>query len=104
MSLIGAEPYVSLNTGLGSVQDATAEVEYCVGSTDTPMGKLRAANGHPDPFSVTWWAIGNEMYGDWQLGHMPLDQYVQKQNGLVDAIRRSTRGARGERGRRGRVG
>jgi alpha-N-arabinofuranosidase len=88
MSMIGAEPYISLNTGLGTVQDAAGEVEYCVGSTSTPMGKLRAANGHPDPFPVHWWAVGNEMYGQWQLGHMPLEQYVRKHNSVVDAIRR----------------
>ncbi|MCX7031397.1 MAG: alpha-N-arabinofuranosidase [Spirochaetes bacterium] len=88
MSMIGAEPYVSLNTGLGTVQDAAGEVEYCVGPTITPMGKLRADNGHPDPFPVHWWAVGNEMYGQWQLGNMPLDQYVRKHNSVVDAIRR----------------
>ena len=70
------------------MKDAADEVEYCVGSPDTPMGKLRAANGHPDPFPVTWWAIGNEMYGQWQLGHMPLADYVKKHNAVADAIRR----------------
>jgi alpha-N-arabinofuranosidase len=87
MSLIGAEPYVCLNTGLGTVKDAADEVEYCVGSSDTPMGKLRAENGHPDPFPVSWWAVGNEMYGQWQLGYMPLADYVKKHNSVADAIR-----------------
>ena len=94
MAMIGAEPYVSLNTGLGTVEAAAAEVEYCVGSTDTPMGKLRAANGHPDPFPVRWWAVGNEMYGQWQLGNMPLDRYIGKHNGVVAAIRRIDPSAR----------
>ena len=88
MTIIGAEPYVSLNTGLGTAQDAADEVEYCVGSADTPMGRFRAANGHPDPFPVTWWAVGNEMFGQWQLGHMPLADYVRKHNAVADAIRR----------------
>ncbi len=88
MSIVGAEPYVSLNTGLGTVQDAADEVEYCVGSVQTSMGRLRADNGHPDPFPATWWAIGNEMYGQWQLGYIPLSDYVRKHNSLVDAIRR----------------
>jgi alpha-L-arabinofuranosidase len=30
--------------------------------------------------------VGNEMFGDWQLGHMPLSQYVQKHNVVADAI------------------
>jgi alpha-N-arabinofuranosidase len=51
------------------------------------MGKLRAENGHPQPFGIRWWAIGNEMYGDWQLGHMPLADYVEKHKRVVDAVR-----------------
>ena len=94
MAIIGAEPYVSLNTRQGTVQSAVDEVEYCVGSPDTPLGRLRAANGHADPYPVTWWAVGNEMYGQWQLGHMPLSQYVAKHNDVVDAIRRADPSAR----------
>jgi alpha-N-arabinofuranosidase len=61
MSIIDAEAYIALNAGLGTVDSAEDEVAYCVGAVDTPMGKLRAANGHPEPFPVTWWAVGNEM-------------------------------------------
>jgi alpha-N-arabinofuranosidase len=87
MGMIGAEPYVALNTGLGTVSNVAEEVEYCVGAAETPMGKLRASNGHPAPFRVSWWAVGNEMYGAWQLGHMPIGEYVKKHNSVVDAIR-----------------
>jgi len=93
MAMIGAEPYVALNTGLGTVKDVADEVEYFNGAADTPMGKLRAANGHPEPFHVGWWAVGNEMYGEWQLGHMPIEDYVKKHNSVVDAIRRVDPGA-----------
>jgi alpha-N-arabinofuranosidase len=86
MSLIGAEPFVSLNTGLGSVENAAAEVEYLNGAPDRPNGKLRAQNGHPEPYSVRFFAVGNEMYGNWQLGHVALEQYVQKHNDTADAI------------------
>ncbi len=85
--LIGTEPYVTVNTGLGSVEMCAEEVEYCNGAADTPMGAMRARNGRPEPFGVTWWAIGNEMYGGWQLGHMPLEEYVAKHNRVVDAMR-----------------
>ncbi len=86
MRIIGAEPYVALNTGLGTTEQAVEEVEYCNGSVDTPMGKLRAANGHPQPFGVVWWAVGNEMYGEWQLGFMPLSDYARKHNAMADAV------------------
>jgi alpha-L-arabinofuranosidase len=36
---------------------------------------------------VKWWSIGNEMYGNWQLGHMPLEKYAQKHNEFVRAMR-----------------
>ena len=87
MTLVGSEPYVCLNTGLGSVEEAAREVEYCVGSADTPMGRLRAANGHPAAFPVHWWAVGNEMFGPWQLGFMPVEAYSKKHNEVVTAIR-----------------
>jgi alpha-N-arabinofuranosidase len=51
------------------------------------MGKLRVKNGHPEPFAVKWWAVGNEMYGSWQLGNMPVDEYVKKHNKVVKAMR-----------------
>jgi len=86
MEMIGAQPYVALNTGLGTVDNAAAEVQYLNGTLDTPMGKLRAANGHPLPFNVNYFAVGNEMYGQWQRGHMPIDQYTQKHNDVAAAI------------------
>jgi len=86
MEIIGAEPYIAINTGRGTVEEAAAEVEYCNGSVDTPMGKLRAQNGHPEPYHVKWWAVGNEMYGDWQLGHIPLSEYVKKHNRVAEAM------------------
>ena len=46
--------------------------------TKPQWGKLRAQNGHKDPYGVKWWGIGNEMYGDWQLGHMSVQHYIIK--------------------------
>ena len=84
---LNAEPYVVVNSGLGQVAGAVEELQYANGSTATPMGKLRAQNGHPEPYGVKWWGIGNEMYGKWQLGHMPLDEYVKKHNAFAQAMR-----------------
>lgn len=49
--------------------DAAEWVEYCNGSTETPMGALRAENGHPEPYDIEYWEIGNEVWGPWQMGH-----------------------------------
>ncbi|HPX54062.1 MAG TPA: alpha-L-arabinofuranosidase C-terminal domain-containing protein [Bacteroidales bacterium] len=85
--ILGTEPYIAVNAGLGDSKQAREEVEYCNGSADTPMGRLRAANGHPEPWNVKWWSIGNEMYGNWQLGHMSTEDFVRKHNAFADAMR-----------------
>ena len=66
---------------------ALEELEYANGAADTKMGRLRAANGHPEPWGVKFWAIGNEMYGNWQLGHMPLSDYVKKHTQYAVAMK-----------------
>jgi len=85
--VLNTEPLVVVNTGLGNLQMALEELEYANGPADSPMGRLRAKNGHPKPYGVRYWGIGNEMYGNWQLGHMPLEQYVEKHNAFVRAMR-----------------
>ncbi len=64
---VGCEPLICVNAGDGTAEEAAAWVEYCNGSTDTPMGRLRAENGHPEPYNVRYWEIGNEIYGRWQV-------------------------------------
>ncbi|HEY7838835.1 MAG TPA: hypothetical protein VIC54_09565 [Terriglobales bacterium] len=85
--MVGAEPDVAINSGFGSAREAAEEVEYCNGSAATRMGKMRAENGHPEPFRIRYWTIGNEMYGPWQYGHMALDQYWVKHNTIVEAMK-----------------
>ena len=85
--ILGTEPYIAVNAGLGDSKQAREEVEYCNGSAETPMGRIRAVNGHPEPWNVKWWSIGNEMYGDWQLGHMSTADFVKKHNAFADAMR-----------------
>jgi alpha-N-arabinofuranosidase len=85
--LLGVDAFISANAGFGDEHSAAELVEYVNGAADTPMGRLRAANGHPAPYSVKWWGIGNEMYGPWQFGHMALKQYVIKHNMFADAMR-----------------
>jgi alpha-N-arabinofuranosidase len=85
---IDAEPMIAVNSGFGDAHSAAQEVEYANGSVNTPMGRWRAANGHPEPYHVKWWCIGNEMYGRWQLGHMSLQHYVRKHNRFAKAMRK----------------
>jgi alpha-N-arabinofuranosidase len=85
--LLGIDPYICVNAGFGDAHSAAEWVEYANGSPQTPMGKLRAQYGHPEPYHVPWWGIGNEMYGQWQLGHMSIDHFVLKHNQFARAMR-----------------
>ncbi|MEZ5964973.1 MAG: alpha-L-arabinofuranosidase C-terminal domain-containing protein [Planctomycetota bacterium] len=86
-SLLGTDPYIAVNTGLGGVDNAIAELQYVNGKADSAWGSRRARNGHAEPYGVKFWGIGNEMYGDWQLGHVPLADYVQRHKAFVEAMR-----------------
>lgn len=85
--LVGAEPWITVNTGFGDAYSAAAQLEYCNGAPDTLWGARRAKDGAPQPFAVKYWGVGNEMWGRWQLGYMTLDHYVLKQNWVVDKMR-----------------
>jgi alpha-N-arabinofuranosidase len=86
--ILGVEPYWCLNTGFGEPRSGAELVEYVNGAATTEWGAKRAANGHPAPYKVHYWNVGNEMYGNWQLGHMALEQYTAKHNMFADAIRK----------------
>ncbi len=86
--LIGCEPFWCVNTGFGDPRSGAQLVEYVNGSADTEWGAKRAANGRAEPYRVKYWAVGNEMYGHWQYGHMARDQYTVKHNMFVDAMRK----------------
>ena len=85
--LIGVEPYITVNAGFGDAHSAAEEVEYMNGATSTPMGAMRARNGHPEPYHVRFWDIGNEPYGQWQLGRTDLKYYLLKHNEFAKAMR-----------------
>jgi alpha-N-arabinofuranosidase len=86
--LLGAEPYIAVNDGLGDAHSAAEEVEYVNGPATSRLGQWRASNGHPAPYGVKIWGIGNEMYGPWQWGHMDITQYPEKHNLFVAAMRK----------------
>ena len=86
--LLDVEPYVTVNGGFGDEWSAAQLVEYANGAVTTPMGRLRAANGHPEPYHVKLWGVGNEPWGEWQLGFMPVAQWELKHNMFAKAMRK----------------
>ncbi|HKV24017.1 MAG TPA: hypothetical protein VJN93_05440 [Candidatus Acidoferrum sp.] len=85
--LIGVDPYITVNAGFGDAHSAGEEVEYMNGPVTTRLGAERAQNGHPAPYGVKFWNIGNEPYGAWQLGRTDLKYYVLKHNEFAAAMR-----------------
>lgn len=85
--LIGVDPYITVNAGFGDANSAAQEVEYMNGAANTYEGAQRAKNGHPEPYHVKFWDIGNEPYGSWQYGHTDLKYYVIKHNDFAKAMR-----------------
>lgn len=85
----GAEPSITVNVegGGATVQEAAAWVEYCNGPATTKYGAMRAANGHPAPFGVKFWEVGNEIWGDWVRGHSDAETYVRNYNRYAKAMR-----------------
>ena len=75
---LGTEPYICVNLGSGTMDEAQAWVEYCNGTTNTYWANLRRQNGHPEPYNVKYWGLGNEMYGRWQIGALPAEEYARK--------------------------
>ncbi len=58
---LGAEPYICQNS-LASIQEMADWVEYCNATSGT-LADMRKSNGHPEPFNVTFWSVGNEKGG-----------------------------------------
>lgn len=85
---VGAEPSLTVNVeGRGATPaEAAAWVEYCNGAVNTKYGSLRAANGHPEPYGVKYWEIGNEIWGDWVRGHSDAETYARNFKRYYDAM------------------
>ncbi len=61
--LIGCEPYLAANIGSGTVEEMSKWIEYCNSNSNSTVAEMRKQNGHPDPYKVTFWGIGNESWG-----------------------------------------
>jgi alpha-N-arabinofuranosidase len=85
----GAEPSITVNVeGRGAtVEEAAAWVEYCNAPSSSKYGAMRAANGHPAPFNVKLWEVGNEIWGDWVRGHSDAETYARNYNRYAKAMR-----------------
>jgi alpha-N-arabinofuranosidase len=84
---LGTEPYVCLNMGTGTLSEALGWIEYCNGAGDTDWARRRRENGRDEPYRVRYWGLGNEMYGDWQVGALSAEEYVRTATRWARAIK-----------------
>jgi alpha-N-arabinofuranosidase len=84
---INTKPYICINSGNGTPEEASAWVKYCNGSVDEEYGQLRSRNGHESPYNVKLWGIGNEMFGNWQVGHVDERTHARKYAAIASAMR-----------------
>jgi alpha-N-arabinofuranosidase len=86
---VGAEPTLTVNVeGRGATpEEAAAWVQYCNGPATSRYGAMRAANGHPEPYNVRYWEIGNEIWGSWVRGHSDAETYARNYRRYHDAMR-----------------
>ena len=90
---VGAEPLIVVNIGTPNwnrgvldndfLREVLDWMEYCNGPADSKWGKVRAANGHPEPYNVKYWEIDNETW------HMGAETYAEWVNRFASAMRKA---------------
>jgi alpha-N-arabinofuranosidase len=85
--IAGFEPLITVNAGNGTPEEAAQWVEYVNGDTTTRLGRLRAQNGHPEPYDVRYWNIGNELWGWWQIGYTDPETHAERYAAFARAMR-----------------
>lgn len=75
-SQVGAEAYISVNVGSGTVEEANDWLEYMTAAAPASGAKERAANGHAAPYRVKYLGLGNESWGCG--GPFTADEYVSR--------------------------
>lgn len=72
---VNAAPDMAVNLGTRGIDEARNLVEYCNFPKGTYWSDLRRQNGAEEPFNIKLWSVGNEMDGDWQIGHQTAHEY-----------------------------
>jgi alpha-N-arabinofuranosidase len=68
-------PIFTVNLGTKGIEDAASWLEYCNHEGGGRYGNLRKSHGYQNPYNIKTWCLGNEMDGDWQIGHKTALEY-----------------------------
>jgi alpha-N-arabinofuranosidase len=83
---IGAAPFISVNIGTGTPQEAADWLEYMTTSQATTLGLERAANGRAEPWQVPILGLGNE---SWDCGGNMTPEYYASQMKIYSRFARN---------------
>ena len=75
--LTGADPVLTVNTATGSPEEFLDWYEYVNAPKETKYGAMRAENGHPEAYNVTYWGIGNTDENVWHIDYNNPVAYAQ---------------------------
>lgn len=74
-SKAGVDPIFTVNLGTRGIEDAVHYLEYCNFPKGTKYSDLRRKHGIEEPYGIKTWCLGNEMDGQWQIGHKTAEEY-----------------------------
>ncbi len=74
----GTETMMTVNMGTRGIQEAQDLFEYCNFKGGSYWSDLRISHGYREPYHIKTWCLGNEIDGNWQIGHQTADVYGQK--------------------------
>lgn len=66
---------LAVNLGTRGIENAINYLEYVNLPAGTKYSNLRKEHGFEQPYHVKRWCLGNEMDGDWQVGHKTATEY-----------------------------
>ena len=69
------EPVWAVNLGTQGIENAVSVLEYCNIKGGTKYSDWRRSHGQEEPYGIRTWCLGNEMDGEWQIGHKTAEEY-----------------------------
>lgn len=72
---VNSDIMMAVNLGTRGIADACNLLEYCNHPSGTKYSNLRRKHGRKEPYNIKLWCLGNEMDGEWQVGHRTMDEY-----------------------------
>jgi alpha-N-arabinofuranosidase len=86
--MAGVEPMMAVNLGTRGIQEACDLLEYANFPGGTKYSDLRVEHGAKEPHGIRMWCLGNEMDGEWQIGHKTASEYGRIAAECARALRR----------------